>query len=610
MCSGAEGLCVILNCFTENRHLQDEGFLLHAPRGDHSTTTAPRPPRAHFDDGSGSGSSGDGPEADVAFPRPTGTFYDDGSWEWLPPPDLESDEEDGEEQGTTMSTTDERVRQDFGTMLQTLEKSQLSREDEVLDQVLVTPHSITDPQYFTTTEALALSLERTLTVELPLQTAEGSGIHNEIYFTDLQNKVPPDSGGQELELWTNQAPVSGTVQLGHGTEEPPEEPPEAGTKGEGQVFEPLPDSGSAFTIESPDSGTSLTAEPPGSGTFLMVEPPSSGSSVPAEPPLSGTLFTVEPPGSGPSSPVDSSHSGTSLTVEALGSASPIPVEPPGSGTTSDFDMSPDLLLAEDEHLEDIEVLEEDHISVFPAVTVGPTLGALEKDLIADQVIVVTATAAPLADSDHASAAHSPVKDSPFTRVSDSVPDDEDPFHHEHPNQDNEGLLGGPTEPQPIPGGTVAPFSAQDVLQQANASTELQILQHEFSEPSMDLTFDLFPYGGVATESDGSGFSSGAQGSNLDAIAMPTRPGRALMVFFRLRVTNMAFSTDLFNKSSPEYKALEQRFLQLVRTGRRCGPHRVPPVTMNSRCSWFHTCSPTSTTSRTLRSSTLGTAASW
>lgn len=42
------------------------------------------------------------------------------------------------------------------------------------------------------------------------------------------------------------------------------------------------------------------------------------------------------------------------------------------------------------------------------------------------------------------------------------------------------------------------------------------------------------------------------------------PSRSLVVFFSLRVTNMMFSEDLFNKNSPEYKALEQRFLELVR----------------------------------------------
>uniref|UniRef100_A0AC11D5E6 Interphotoreceptor matrix proteoglycan 1 n=1 Tax=Ovis aries TaxID=9940 RepID=A0AC11D5E6_SHEEP len=40
-------------------------------------------------------------------------------------------------------------------------------------------------------------------------------------------------------------------------------------------------------------------------------------------------------------------------------------------------------------------------------------------------------------------------------------------------------------------------------------------------------------------------------------------GRELVVFFSLRVANMPFSTDLFNKSSLEYQALEQRFTELL-----------------------------------------------
>ncbi|XP_069830277.1 interphotoreceptor matrix proteoglycan 1 [Dendropsophus ebraccatus] len=40
-------------------------------------------------------------------------------------------------------------------------------------------------------------------------------------------------------------------------------------------------------------------------------------------------------------------------------------------------------------------------------------------------------------------------------------------------------------------------------------------------------------------------------------------GKELVVFFSLRVTNMPFSDDLFNKSSPEYRTLEQQFLHLL-----------------------------------------------
>ncbi|CAJ1077725.1 interphotoreceptor matrix proteoglycan 1-like [Xyrichtys novacula] len=40
-------------------------------------------------------------------------------------------------------------------------------------------------------------------------------------------------------------------------------------------------------------------------------------------------------------------------------------------------------------------------------------------------------------------------------------------------------------------------------------------------------------------------------------------GKELVVFLSLRVTNMDFSEDLFNKTSPEYRSLENRFLQLL-----------------------------------------------
>ncbi|KAG2457045.1 IMPG2 protein, partial [Polypterus senegalus] len=58
------------------------------------------------------------------------------------------------------------------------------------------------------------------------------------------------------------------------------------------------------------------------------------------------------------------------------------------------------------------------------------------------------------------------------------------------------------------------------------------------------------------------------GNDEEVTALPslrnnTRPTRALVVFFSLRVTNMMFSEDLFNKRSAEYKALEQRFLELL-----------------------------------------------
>uniref|UniRef100_UPI0037E8A084 interphotoreceptor matrix proteoglycan 1 n=1 Tax=Semicossyphus pulcher TaxID=241346 RepID=UPI0037E8A084 len=49
--------------------------------------------------------------------------------------------------------------------------------------------------------------------------------------------------------------------------------------------------------------------------------------------------------------------------------------------------------------------------------------------------------------------------------------------------------------------------------------------------------------------------------------------KELVVFFSLRVTNMMFSDDLFNKSSPEYKSLENTFLELTQhSGSRKSPN--------------------------------------
>ncbi|KAK7127057.1 hypothetical protein R3I94_018291 [Phoxinus phoxinus] len=77
----------------------------------------------------------------------------------------------------------------------------------------------------------------------------------------------------------------------------------------------------------------------------------------------------------------------------------------------------------------------------------------------------------------------------------------------------------------------------------------------------EVSFDIFPFDGPSHgEDDSSGF---ARKTDLASIALPASPGRALIVFFSLRVTNMMFSEDLFNKSSTEYKALEQQFMELL-----------------------------------------------
>uniref|UniRef100_A0A8C1C3T0 Interphotoreceptor matrix proteoglycan 2 n=1 Tax=Cyprinus carpio carpio TaxID=630221 RepID=A0A8C1C3T0_CYPCA len=85
------------------------------------------------------------------------------------------------------------------------------------------------------------------------------------------------------------------------------------------------------------------------------------------------------------------------------------------------------------------------------------------------------------------------------------------------------------------------------------------LVHTLNSKVMTTSLNVIHY----KEEEGSGISGVIQGDEVSSIALPTNPGRSLIVFFSLRVTNMIFSEDLFNRSSAEYKALEQRFLELL-----------------------------------------------
>ncbi|XP_036398096.1 interphotoreceptor matrix proteoglycan 1 [Megalops cyprinoides] len=86
-----------------------------------------------------------------------------------------------------------------------------------------------------------------------------------------------------------------------------------------------------------------------------------------------------------------------------------------------------------------------------------------------------------------------------------------------------------------------------------------------------------PDGGSAEASGALDYGGGFETGDRPFEATPSPPlryittpsmttaskGKELVVFFSLRVTNMVFSDDLFNKSSPEYQSLENTFLELT-----------------------------------------------
>ncbi|XP_068165918.1 interphotoreceptor matrix proteoglycan 2-like [Antennarius striatus] len=583
----------------DNGNTEDEGFLLsnasankdNTPQGDRmissegSTPTTPplvvKPPAIAevvqvLDDGSGSGFSGDGQGADLWDPAATSDttgFYvkSDNSLEVLPPPDLEVTEDEDEVVEIIHIESSTPEKDDLITVEVThaphLQTVPTFLPEEGMKDLLTSPTN-SDSFHFTTTEAPPSSSNVASIVEL------SSGIYDDTL-------TKPHTRGAEPDAWTDVAPVyRGPTESAIRFHKPTEEVGVTTKEGgEGLVV--------TFRSESEDK---LYEEP---GIVLTVAPgifetPGMDASSTEETP---TLGKVE----------------VELSFDANTKDSPEPEL---------FTEESKLLLPEAQDRDEVEILEEQHISVTERTTT-PVAGVQDEDLAMDEVMVAVTTAAapvptPSVSSERSSGTVlSPEKDSPFTRVSDLTPEEEEELvYQEHPYHEDEKVVpltsGTSDIPHPTPlvvienkteGGTMdanqgspgMSVQAEDVgtiitntsqmelgnnsLQTATYSlqgvnntlpAEIQALEHDFSDiPSIDVSFDVFQYGSVATEGESSGFSSGALASELDAIALPTRPGRALTVFFSLRVTNMAFSMDLFNKSSPEYKALEQQFLQLL-----------------------------------------------
>ncbi|XP_077413260.1 interphotoreceptor matrix proteoglycan 1 isoform X2 [Vanacampus margaritifer] len=75
-----------------------------------------------------------------------------------------------------------------------------------------------------------------------------------------------------------------------------------------------------------------------------------------------------------------------------------------------------------------------------------------------------------------------------------------------------------------------------------------------------------------SEADERSTAAPSQRQASTPVMAAVQQSRELVVFFSLRVTNMMFSDDLFNKTSPEYKSLENTFLELTQ---HSGPRKPP-----------------------------------
>ncbi|CDQ71598.1 unnamed protein product [Oncorhynchus mykiss] len=124
-----------------------------------------------------------------------------------------------------------------------------------------------------------------------------------------------------------------------------------------------------------------------------------------------------------------------------------------------------------------------------------------------------------------------------------------------------------------------------VIDEEEAEEEVIDVSEPEDESVQDLADNFDQMDLVSTEAidlpDASGYPLAPEEHPFETTASPplrylTTPsmttaskGRELVVFFSLRVTNMRFSDDLFNKSSSEYKSLENTFVELVSENEIC-----------------------------------------
>ncbi|KAG1939894.1 titin [Pimephales promelas] len=559
-----------------------------------------------IDLGSGSGFSGDHLGPDI-WPWVSGTpqvLTDD--------EDNEDDEDEVHQPRETHESLEEQLKpphQDFPP------------DETFLDRVLVTQDIRTHPHYTTTDQAPVFLTMETLTVELSLQT-----------------QVAPE----QYDYFPDESTTVGTLVTN-----PPLQ--HVYTSAEAQDVD---------ASQSPDTVSSPTDR---DYTELLVTP----TVIPPSTAVATNKYTTS---------TDNKQSQETVGASVATKSSEIPqttqlpvildtdtVSEEGSTTYSEavepvtkgITELPVLIWTEVEGLdEEVKILDENMEIIGLVPTENPVTKLSEEDLFGDEILVATTAPITIATDgpslDH-SVSLSPEKDSPFTRISHSSIDEDEPV----PESTTEPLSTqstthsvlqettsetptyalhtyiATTAEEPVSSENVDDGSSTTILNSSTMSLIPDVSEHletvsstkvpsfynptfrptdkivnpgETSDNSIqehtvgsrsditgftlpnelvnsdsttmkvpppvnpnitefEVSFDIFPFDGPSHgEDDGSGF---ARETDLASIALPASPGRALIVFFSLRVTNMMFSEDLFNKSSTEYKALEQQFQELL-----------------------------------------------
>lgn len=151
-----------------------------------------------------------------------------------------------------------------------------------------------------------------------------------------------------------------------------------------------------------------------------------------------------------------------------------------------------------------------------------------------------------------------------------------------------------TEPEPAV--VVIDEDLEDAVQKGGESQTSPPAGDVIDEAVKDLAVELDQTDVAATElpDEGSGFPPVWEEETTVRVTAPppvrylTTPsmttaaqGRELVVFFSLRVTNMNFSEGLFNRTSDEYRSLENTFLDVVSRKTSVTKHLRVTTALNS-----------------------------
>ncbi|NXJ84802.1 IMPG1 protein, partial [Trogon melanurus] len=442
------------------------------------------------------------------------------------------------------------------------EKIPLSAKEE--REVSATKLTVTDLQQLV---AIALHEDQTLPLDLgTLQFIDESIIPPSDFDNDIQAMVTIPLAGPDLE-------DSMSVELPLGYPSP------ATVDQTGDTL------GIEFTTEIPVISGDISA-PEDFNNFVTSEPafptkPSREPFLDKSPPATEDIatdyqsFTVPSSVLGSSSsppkqedsylppPADDSASNDLITD---GYESPVEQASTLAVYTTGIFTPPDLLQAGDEKS---EVDEKEELTDIAE----PPLKEADQDSLSEQAVKIMDEAESSGDDSLVTA--SIYETLPFF-ISSSTTQPEDVIIDALPSD----------QTAPLPAATSPPYSPSEIIEQSLEAPDSLVPAPESVLPDdtgpgvQDIAAELDHVGAMSTAAlddaeHGSGYISVLTTEPAEATPAPTlkyvttssmttaAKGKELVVFFSLRVTNMHFSDDLFNRSSPEYKALEQQFMQLL-----------------------------------------------